>query len=82
LGIGWTLARQDEKRDLLLLLQHNINSKPNYTMVSFSRLVLCSLLSVCLFVGNAVGEDAIQQNDPSQQRRQLWDFMTFVSLRT
>ena len=58
------------------------NEQATYTMVSFSRLVLCSLLSVLLFVGNAVGEDAIQQDDPSQQRRELWDFMTFLTLRT
>lgn len=51
-------------------------------MVSFTRLVICSVLSVLLFVGNAVGEDAIQLDDPSKQRRELWDFMTFLSLRT
>lgn len=49
-------------------------------MVSFTRLVICSLLSALLFVGTVSGEDAIQQDDPSQQRRELWDFMTFLTL--
>ena len=72
------MIRHSYRSDAISILGHRSKAT---TMISI-RLFLWSLFAVFLLTGSTtVGAQEDLEEVPSQQRRQLWDFFSFISLR-